>query len=208
MFLDVRATRNLKSLVRRVLGRSAEDRIPPIRADVHSEEPRHLSEPPSAAQRAQAEAWLAAFEAGHLHPPRDVHDSAAWDAYWRNQLSVGPMEQSFADMMASDPELPRLLARRDARTILCAGNGLSGEVLSLTLYGFNVTALDISTVPSEVIASSLRRPEHPVHGIPGFSIDDTNVVSFGDTGTIEPERCPLVHRSAEHLPKAVGLSRS
>ncbi len=115
MFLDVRATRTLKSLVRRVLGRSAEDRIPSIRADVHSEEAPHLSASPCVSERAQAEAWLAAFEAGHLHPPRDVHDPAAWDAYWKNHLSVGPMEQGCADMMSSDPELPRLLARRDTQ---------------------------------------------------------------------------------------------
>jgi hypothetical protein len=204
MFPDARATRTLKSLVRRVLGRSAEDRSPQIHPKVPSGEARLPAQPPSAAEQAQAEAWLAAFEAGHLHPPRDVHDSAAWDAYWRNQLSAGPMEQSFADMMSSDPELPSLLTRRAARTILCAGNGLSGEALSLTLYGFNVTALDISTVPSEVIASALRRPEHPVHGIPGFSIDDTNVVSFGAPGPIEPERCPPMHRSPHHLPKGGG----
>ena len=204
MFLDVRATRTLKSLVRRVLGRSAGDPIPPIRADAGSDKARHQSEPPSAAQQAQADAWLAAFEAGHLHPPRDVHDPAAWDAYWRNHLSVGPLEQGFADMMSSDPELPGLLAGRDARTILCAGNGLSSEALSLALLGFHVTGLDISAVPGEVFASSLRRPEHPVHGIPGFSIDDGNVVSFVDAGPIEPERCPPIHRSAEYLPKGGG----
>ena len=87
---------------------------------------------------------------------------------------------------------------------MCAGNGLSGEALSLTLLGFNVTALDISTVPSEEIAGSLRRPEHPVHGIPGFSIDDTNVVSYRDAGTVDPERCPPIHQSADHLPRGGG----
>ena len=204
MFLHVRATQTLKSLARRVFGRSAEERIPEIHSGVPNAEAPHLAKPPSAAEQAQAEAWLAAFEAGQLHPPRDAHDPDAWDAYWRNQLSVGPMEQAFADMMSSDPELPKLLARRKARTILCAGNGLSGEALSLTLYGFDVTALDISTVPSEVIASSLRRPEHPVHGIPGFSIDDANVVTFREAGTIEPDRCPPIHRSADHLPTGGG----
>lgn len=204
MFPDVRATRTLKWLVRRVLGRSAGDRIPEIHAEVPGAEARHLAKTPSAAERAQVEAWFASSEAGDLHPPRDVHDPAAWDAYWRNELSVGPMAQSFADMMSSDPALPERLALRDARTILCAGNGLSSEALSLALYGFHVTALDISTVPGEVFASSLRRPEHPLHGIPGFSTDHTNVVSFGGTGTIEPERCPPIHRSADHLPKGGG----
>lgn len=43
-----------------------------------------------------------------------------------------------------------------------------------------------------------------MHGIPGFSTDDTNVVNIGDAGTIKPERCPPVHRSADHLPKGAG----
>jgi hypothetical protein len=204
MFLNLRASRTLKGLVRGVLGRSTEERVPRTYSDLDRAEIPRPAGPPTDVQMAQAAAWLAALEAGHLHPPRDVHDPGAWDVYWRNHLSVGPMEQGFSDMMSSDPELPGLLARRRARTILCAGNGFSAEALSLTLFGFNVTALDISTVPSEMIASALRQPEHPVHGIPGFSIDDTNVVSFNHAGTIEPERCPPIHRSANHSPRGGG----
>jgi len=44
-------------------------------------------------------------------------------------------------MMSSDPTLPALLSRRGARTVLCAGNGLSIEPIALALLGFRVTVL-------------------------------------------------------------------
>ncbi|MGH7467221.1 MAG: hypothetical protein ACRENP_04470 [Longimicrobiales bacterium] len=43
--------------------------------------------------------------------------------------------------MASQPSLPGLLGRRGSRTVLCAGNGLSIEALSLALLGFNGSSL-------------------------------------------------------------------
>lgn len=106
---------------------------------------------PSEAERDAAGAWLDAFEAGRLHPPRNVHDAKAWDDYWRNHLMTGLMEQAFSDAMSSAHELPALLRARGARTVLCAGNGLSTEALSLATQGFAVTALDISSVPAELM---------------------------------------------------------
>jgi hypothetical protein len=49
-----------------------------------------------------------------------------WDEYWRAQLEVGVLEQAFDDMMASDPELPPLLAHRHAPWIQ-PGNPTSPE---------------------------------------------------------------------------------
>jgi hypothetical protein len=95
-------------------------------------------------ERDLANAWLEAMKAGRLTPPRDVHDATAWDAYWTNHLQVGLMEQALSDMMSSDERLIGLLTRRGATTILCAGNGLSTEPLSLAVHGFQVTALDLS----------------------------------------------------------------
>lgn len=153
---------------------------------------------------AQAAAWLEAFEAGLLNPPRDVRDPRGWDDYWTNQIAVGALDQGFADMMSSDPGLPALLARRGAQTILCAGNGLSDEALSLALFGFHVTALDISVVAAEVLGRALRSPDHPVHAIPGFVIGDDNTVTFLHSGPIDAELCPHMHRSADHAPRGGG----
>ena len=128
----------------------------------------------------QAAAWLESLQDGRLNPPRDVHDAAGWNAYWAAHLGAGLMEQAFADMMSSDPPLPGRLAARGVRNILCAGNGLSGEALALALFGFNVTALDISTVPGGAMGDALRQPNHPVNGIPEFSIGDDNGVRVND----------------------------
>jgi hypothetical protein len=154
--------------------------------------------------REQAAAWLAAFEAGRLNPPRDVHNAGAWDDHWRSQIEVGAMDQGFSDMMSSDGALPGLLTRRGSQTILCAGNGLSTEALSLALLGFHVTALDISTVPAEVIGRMLRSEDHPVHRIPGFGVGDDDVVTFGCSGPIDPDLCPAMHRSADHTNRGGG----
>ena len=112
----------------------------------------------SSLSKEQAESWLAALEAGRLDPPRDPHDRGAWDEYWKNQLKVGALEQGLSDQMSSDTALPRLLAVRGARTILCAGNGLSMEAISLALLGFDVTALDISAATNhEALVALLDR---------------------------------------------------
>ena len=161
----------------------------------------------SATSCGQAEALLAAFEAGCLFPPCDVHHSGAWDDYWKNQLKFGAMEQSLADDMASDATLPGLLSQRGARTILCAGNGLSSEPVALALYGFDVTALDSSAVPAEAFGRTFRNPEHPVRRIPGFVLRDDGSMTFGPPGLIDPALCPHMHRSADH-PHAGGGSVS
>ena len=158
----------------------------------------------SAIDQAEAAEWLAAMEAGHLSPPRNVRDAAAWDSYWTSHLRVGLMEQGFSDMMSSDPGLPALLAGRGVRTILCAGNGFSGEAFSLALFGFDVTALDISAVPASAIADAWRQPDHPLHDIPGFTIDDANVVRLSEAGPIAPEHCPPIHADAGSIRQGGG----
>ena len=144
----------------------------------------------------QMEAWLAASEAGLLRPPGDVHSSGAWDNYWKHHLEVGALEQGLSDQMASDETLASLLAERGARTILCAGNGLSMEALSLALLGFDVTALDISVVPGEVFQAMLSDEKHPVRQVPGFSSRDDGSVAFEGTGPIDPAPAPSMHQSA------------
>jgi hypothetical protein len=154
--------------------------------------------------RDRLQAWLDALKAGRLFPPADVHESGAWDNYWQEQLKVGAIEQGFSDRMSSDETLVGLLRQRGSRTILCAGNGLSMEGISLALHGFNVTALDISAVPSEVFLNRMRDPEHPAHRIPGFCIRDDGSVTFGPSVLVDPEACPPMHRSAGHPPRGGG----
>jgi hypothetical protein len=137
-------------------------------------------------------------------PPTDVHDRDAWDEYWKSELQEHAEWLGFSDFMANDPTLPGLLTRRGARTILCAGNGLSTEALSLALHGFDVTALDISSVPAEYYAERMRRPWGKRHQIPGFAIRDDGSFSMGAPGTIDPEHCPRIHQSPECPNKGGG----
>src|SRR5262245_39951901 len=168
--------------IRRAFGLTS---VTPVRsADFESGSQQHRDR--ADGEMEQAEAWLAALEAGRLNPPQDVHDRGAWDQYWKNHLQVGPLDQGFSDQMSSEPTLPGLLARRGSRPIVCAGNGLSLEAISLALHGFKVTVLDISEVPGAVFGAMLEDPAHPLHEIPGFAICDGRV-TFGDAGAIDPK---------------------
>ena len=78
-----------------------------------------------------------------LLPPRNMHDSAAWDRYWNGHVSYG-FGPGLYDMMAGDPETARAMAELDIETVLCAGSGISQEPRALAEAGFQVTALDLS----------------------------------------------------------------
>jgi len=163
------------------------------------EEPRR----PAQDKREAAAAWMDAFERGLLNPPRDVHDPQKWNTYWTNQITAGPMEQAFSDMMSSDCDLLALLTGRHVRTILCAGNGLSSEPVALALYGFHVTALDISAIACQALGDIVRRRDGALTSIPGFRINGDTVV-FGDVGPIPPDVLPPIHRAASVQPQAGG----
>ena len=154
-------------------------------------------------ERAWATRWLEALESGRLSPPRDVHDAAGWDTYWTNQLEVGPADLALSDLMSSDAKLIDLFTIRAVRMVLCVGNGLSTEALSLAMHGFHVTALDISAVASGTLSGALQHPEHHAACIPGFSLRNGSFV-FGDSGPIPAELCPKIHQTASHRPQAGG----
>jgi hypothetical protein len=132
----------------------------------------------------------------HYNPPSDLHDRSAWDDYWMHHLHARAEEQVLANLMASDESLPDLFRRRGARTILCAGNGLSFEAVELALLGFDVTGLDLSSAPDAVWGAKLRDPAYAAAGIPGFRVRDDGSVTFGAPGRIEPDqfRLPRLHR--------------
>ena len=159
---------------------------------------------PKRERQERARAWLEAQQAGLLSPPRDVHDAAAWDEYWRNQLKFDVGGQGLADQMASLGSLPEFLERRRSHTILCAGNGLSLEAVSLAMLGFEVTALDISSVPADVIRKSLQDPQHPLHRVPGFHMLEDGSVAFETSGLIDPGLGPPMHRSDSFPPRGGG----
>jgi hypothetical protein len=142
-------------------------------------------------------AMNAGYEDGRLLPPRNVHDRRAWDEYWKNHLECGTIKQAFSDWMTSDRTLVGLLIQRGARTILCAGNGLSSEALTLALHGFDVVALDISLVAAAAMRARMSGPEYPAHRIPGLAEREDGSWSFGPPGPIDPALCPPMHRSAD-----------
>ncbi len=145
-------------------------------------------------------AYVEAMESGKLALPDDVHDKAAWDHYWNNQLQFGPFQQGFSDMMSSEPSLVELLDRRGVRTVLCAGIGCSLEALALALHGFDVTALDLSEVPWTFVRMHIYSGN--IRLLPGFE------VAKGDLITLPPLSdqtvCPAIHRSPSRPARGGG----
>jgi SAM-dependent methyltransferase len=78
-------------------------------------------------------------------PPRDVHD---WHRYWQHRRGnrfdqdYGPVPDG--GICLGDSRLIQCLIKRGAKTVLCAGNGISQEPRALAAAGFEVTAMDLS----------------------------------------------------------------
>jgi hypothetical protein len=154
-----------------------------------------------------AERYLAFVESGRLAPPRNVHDRDAWDEYWKNQFEAGPIDHWFSDRMSSRPELPALLCRRGARTILCAGNGASFEAISLAILGFDVTALDISAIPADFFRRTVSDPEHVLRQLPGLVLGGDGSIAFPGEGPLNAGEVPLMHIGPECPPRLGGALR-
>jgi hypothetical protein len=78
-----------------------------------------------------------------LFPPCDVRDHVVWDHYWQDQIAHGLSPPLF-DMFCDDAPLIQCLIKRRAKTLLCAGNGISQEPRALAAAGFEVIAMDLS----------------------------------------------------------------
>ena len=146
---------------------------------------------------------LKAYEDGRLWPPKDVRNPEAWDQYWRNILQFGAMEVGFGDMMASSPEFVEMLKGRGVRRVLCVGNGMSGEALSLALFGFEVTALDLSSVPASMFHAMFSNPDNPLVRSSAVALRDDGIVEIGNA-VIDPDLCPRIHRRDGQQPVAGG----
>ena len=91
-----------------------------------------------------------------MFPPSTVVDPTAWDQYWRDQLSHGVA--GFVHLFVDDGDLVDAMRASGLRTVLCVGNGISQEPRALAWAGFDVTAMDLSPLATEV-ASSATPPD-------------------------------------------------
>lgn len=86
-------------------------------------------------------------------------DAKYWDEWWKPKLPAhdrplfsclpGPrykLGDAFVDLANADNLLIQIMAEYGLRSVLCAGSGISSEPRSLAAAGFDVTALDISSV--------------------------------------------------------------
>lgn len=94
-------------------------------------------------------------------PPGDLHDAAAWDRYWMNQIAHGLRPEIF-DMFCDIQTMVAALQANGLHRVLYVGCGISLEPLALSVAGFDVTALDLSPAALEISARAYpdapRRP--------------------------------------------------
>lgn len=83
-----------------------------------------------------------------MFPPTTLVEPAAWDRYWRDQLSHGLA--GLVHMFCDDGHLVDAMRANGLKTVLCVGNGISQEPRALAWAGFDVTALDLSPFATEV----------------------------------------------------------
>ncbi len=91
----------------------------------------------------------------------ETKDAEFWDDWWRHRLAEPAYTRflflGFPGLIGWDPRslyklvngvdlLATVMAEQGLRTILCVGNGISQEPRALAAAGFDVTAMDISSV--------------------------------------------------------------
>jgi len=100
-----------------------------------------------------------------IEPPRDVHDAAAWDKYWEDQVShptIFGLTLMFAEMFARTSALVKVMQARGMTRVLCVGHGISREPAALARAGLSVVGLDLSARTAE-IARQLRLDDESLH---------------------------------------------
>jgi hypothetical protein len=85
---------------------------------------------------------------GWMSPPNTVVDPGPWDQYWHDQLSHGVA--GFVHMFVDDGKLVDAMLANGLKTVLCIGNGVSQEPRALAWAGFDVTAMDLSPLATEL----------------------------------------------------------
>lgn len=128
--------------------------------------------------------------------PMETKNAEFWDEWWRQHLAecsgnrflfpgfpspIGWHPSSLYKLVNRDDLLATVMLEQGLRTVLCVGNGLSQEPRALAAAGFEVTALDISSV--------------------AVSYAQAYVVDAGDLG----HYCsPTLHRPGGHVEFVVG----
>jgi SAM-dependent methyltransferase len=122
-------------------------------------------------------------------PPRDVHDGAAWDRYWQHDAEEG-LSPLWGDLFCRNGPLIRCLNERGARTVLCAGNGVSQEPRGLAAAGFEVTAMDLSPVALQLAETWQLSPEELDRLCPGELRANGGSVKFVAGDILDRSVCP------------------
>ncbi len=113
---------------------------------------------------------------GWLLPPPTLVDPAPWDRYWRDQFTHGVA--GLADMFCDDGALVDAMRAYGLQTILCVGNGISQEPRALASAGFDVTALDLSPMATDMAQQAAPPGEYLAGLIGGQSQGSTGQLHF------------------------------
>lgn len=106
--------------------------------------------------------WLideVGFAEENAMPPRDWSKPGAWDRYWHQVLADEEEHNWNIHSEINSKDFLEILKTRNPVRLLCAGNGISLEPYSFVHCGFDVTALDISSVASEFVHNTRPTPE-------------------------------------------------
>jgi len=122
-------------------------------------------------------------------PPTNVHDVAAWDHYWVEQVAHGLTPPLF-DIFNHDENLVRVMVECGMWTVLCAGNGISQEPRALAAAGFQATGMDVSPKAIE-LAQAWKFSSSELHGHQGAGPQNSEGRAEFVVGNIlDPALCP------------------
>ncbi len=127
-----------------------------------------------------------------LMPPATMIDGAAWDKHWQDQFAhgVGPLILAVSEMFVDDRELVEAMRANGLRSVLCVGNGISGEPRALQWAGFDVTALDLSPFANEVASKNIPSAEALARLVGNRSGGPEGRLEFVAGDLCEPACCP------------------
>jgi len=123
-----------------------------------------------------------------LFPPKTLVDPAPWDEFWRNQLTHGVA--GWADMFCQDDQLVKAMRANGLKTVLCVGNGLSHEARALAWAGFDVTALDLSPLATEMVRSAVVQEDYLARLAGAGAAQAGGSVAFVTGDLCDPTCCP------------------
>jgi hypothetical protein len=151
-----------------------------------------------------------AEEFSWMMPPPTLVDPVAWDRYWRDQFTHGVA--GLVDMFCDDGALVDAMRACGLRTVLCVGNGISQEPRALATAGFDVTALDLSPLATDMAQRAVPPPDYLARLVDGRSSGSNGQLRFvvGDLcdGTVCPGPFDVVieRRTLQLFPKREQLA--